>query len=335
MATTYGQSFLLQLEIYGDPHESAYSIKITLEGAQKIVKIHELKIELSSNTDNANYDMQEKIRFENELAKELSDNESENEYRINEATGYLDRCYENVYLIEDIFNKSIFGDRWCEFNVKEFDEIKVSGEIKISFVPEFNYDLYEKMYGALSTLLPIKDPSDFVVIVNEDGNRGHKFHFHKEILIAISPVLRVMLENENTMEAKNGELILVDFEVQTIKTFHEILYKNKVDLGEVGLDLQFLLFCHKYDIKFMFSATKSYLYVKLAKPNPNTELLIEVIKAADMIDDKEMFDVAMVIDELKLWKQSDRLERNKNWVEFKKDNIQLFEKVHKIFRSMM
>ena len=85
----------------------------------------------------------------------------------------------------------------------------------------------------------------------------------------------------------------------------------------------------------MFSATKSYLYVKLAKPNPNTELLIEVIKAADMIDDKEMFDVAMVIDELKLWKQSDRLERNKNWVEFKKDNIQLFEKVHKIFRSMM
>ena len=77
------------------------------------------------------------------------------------------------------------------------------------------------------------------------------------------------------------------------------------------------------------------LYVKLAKPNPNTELLIEVIKAADMIDDKEMFDVAMVIDELKLWKQSDRLERNKNWVEFKKDNIQIFEKVHKIFRSMM
>ena len=62
------------------------------------------------------------------------------------------------------------------------------------------------------------------------------------------------------MEAKNGEMILVDFEVQTIKTFHEILYKNKVDLGEVGLDLQFLLFCHKYDIKFMFSATKSYLY---------------------------------------------------------------------------
>ena len=79
------------------------------------------------------------------------------------------------------------------------------------------------MYGALSTLLPIKDPSDFVVIVNEDGNRGHKFHFHKEILIAISPVFRVMLENENTMEAKNGELILVDFEVQTIKTFHDIL----------------------------------------------------------------------------------------------------------------
>ena len=144
-----------------------------------------------------------------------------------------------------------------------------------------------------------------------------------------------MLENENTMEAKNGELILVDFEVQTIKTFHDILYKKKVDLGTVGLDLQFLLFCHKYDIKFMFSATKSYLYVELAKPNPNTELLIQVIKAADMIDDKEMFDVAMVIDELKLWKQSDRLERNKDWAEFKKDNIHLFEKVHKIFRSMM
>ena len=81
------------------------------------------------------------------------------------------------------------------------------------------------------------------------------------------------------------------------------------------------------------SIRKSYLYVKLA--NPNTELLIAVIKAADMIDDKEMFDVAMVIDELKLWKQSDRLERNKDWVEFKKDNIHLFEKVHKIFRSMM
>ena len=65
LATIYGQSFLLRLQIYDDDLYYG-SIKITLQGAKEIVKIHELKIKLDSNgADDVNYDLQEKI--ENEM----------------------------------------------------------------------------------------------------------------------------------------------------------------------------------------------------------------------------------------------------------------------------
>ena len=69
LATIYGQSFLLQLKICDyDPDEGDGGIKITLQGAQKIVKIHELKFRLDSNRAHVhvNYDMQEKIKNEKE-----------------------------------------------------------------------------------------------------------------------------------------------------------------------------------------------------------------------------------------------------------------------------
>ena len=70
LATIYGQSFLLRLQIYDDDLYYG-SIKITLQGAKEIVKIHELKIKLYSNgADDINYDMQEKIKNEMEQRDE-------------------------------------------------------------------------------------------------------------------------------------------------------------------------------------------------------------------------------------------------------------------------
>ena len=118
--------------------------------------------------------------------------------------------------------------------------------------------MFEKMCGFASPFRDINEPFDFAFIVNDKDGDRRIFRFHKKKLMLISQVFRAMLENENTMEAKNGELILIDCEAATIKTFHDILYENVVDFNQVGLDLDFLLFIHKYDIKAMYSATQRY-----------------------------------------------------------------------------
>ena len=131
-----------------------------------------------------------------------------------------------------------------------------SGKIKLSFVTHQGFDMFEKMCGFASPFRDINEPFDFAFIVNDKDGDRRIFRFHKKKLMLISQVFRAMLENENTMEAKNGELILIDCEAATIKTFHDILYENVVDFNQVGLDLDFLLFIHKYDITAMYSATQ-------------------------------------------------------------------------------
>ena len=145
----------------------------------------------------------------------------------------------------------------------------------------------------------------------------------------------------------------MDCEASTIKTFHDILYKNVVDFNQVELDLDFLMFIHKYDIKAMYSATQRYgifkhlstafrlnvsfflsfcrhILAKLKSRDFDPVMLIETIKVADMISDKEMFDIAMVIVDLRI----EYIEVLPEWIKFQGDCPHLAQKVKNAVEAM-
>ena len=116
--------------------------------------------------------------------------------------------------------------------------------------------------------------------------QGKSFHFNKSILSSVSEVFERMIQNPNSKEAKESNVEIKDFSLETIKTFEKILVGNeKVVKKELTMELK--MFAHKYFIEPLEKECNDYI-----KNNLSLENIFDVIKGAYLGNDKELFKAA-------------------------------------------
>ena len=133
---------------------------------------------------------------------------------------------------------------------------------------------------------------------------------HKLVLCTQSEVFEAMLLNEDTIEAKSGEVKVDDIQADTMEMLLYFLYHEQVeDLSKINVKL--LCAADKYNVVELVRVCSDTLKTKLSLTNA-TELLV----AAHLTNQKALFDVASEF----IVKSYGKLVKTCAWEEFKETN---------------
>ena len=116
--------------------------------------------------------------------------------------------------------------------------------------------------------------------------QGEKIEFHKFLLSKVSDVFQNMVENPNFIESHQGIIAIKEISPDTIKTFKELLYENRIE--KTDLDAELLIFCDRYNIKPMAEFCSEFLQTSVTKEN-----LLEIVDAAYKVNDDELLKKAV------------------------------------------
>ena len=202
----------------------------------------------------------------------------------------------------------------------------ISGTIKTKFEMVAEIERYQTLANLMAMQL-VKDvvkPNDFKLkIVTEDDSNSkdeeHHVMFNKDFLSKISEVFRRMIENPNTVESKIGAIKMPDVSLATLEAFKRIFDVGNVKEEDLNVDL--LMFAHKYDVLGLVDLCSDYIGNNLKK-----DTILEVIKAAYFIEDSRLFKKAVAF----LMTNLGKIEETPEWKELKKCHPDCFMKITEI-----
>uniref|UniRef100_A0A7E4VTM3 BTB domain-containing protein n=1 Tax=Panagrellus redivivus TaxID=6233 RepID=A0A7E4VTM3_PANRE len=122
-------------------------------------------------------------------------------------------------------------------------------------------------------------PTDFALVVDSE-----RVQVHKGLLSLMSPVFHAMLTHDTT-ESRNGEVVITDFDCDTVKTVIDFCYGRKVDTTSVETVFNILRFADKYDIKAVTS-----LVEKLPQQCLSIDTFVAIVRYADDCLKDELYD---------------------------------------------
>ena len=151
----------------------------------------------------------------------------------------------------------------------------------------------------------LDDDKNFTLICE-----GEKFHFNKSLLSIISEVFGRMIQASNSKEALTNSVQIDDFSTDTIKAFQRVTFGSD-EIKDEDLTPDLLMFAQKYLMKRLVMKIKARLMDSLTIEN-----VFDVIKAAYLIDDQDMFKKASKY----LLKNKEQLKGTPEWNAFKKEH---------------
>uniref|UniRef100_A0AC35FID8 BTB domain-containing protein n=1 Tax=Panagrolaimus sp. PS1159 TaxID=55785 RepID=A0AC35FID8_9BILA len=179
--------------------------------------------------------------------------------------GIIDQRYDEIG-IDEFIHHNYFMMKSAGFFFNR--EAKITVKLTFSYTSKADQELCEpiKMIQNNEWLKRFRNhgEKDFKFIVENESIEIHKFFITLE-----SPVIAAMLENENFIETRTGEMIITDFGSEIVKAVVEFCYgediSNIMDLTDCAVDI--LLFAHKYDMKNLKSTFEEYYCKKLTRYN--------------------------------------------------------------------
>ena len=215
------------------------------------------------------------------------------------------------------------------------DEIKlksVCGTVRISFEASngqlmkqtlihgfsgINQQFKKAVLGKNKTSPNASQPREEIKVVCGDTS----IMFDKTLLCSISDVFKTMFENPNNVEHQRGAVCLEEIDPRTIKALERFLTSTIVK--EEDLNVGMLLFADRYNIQPIVQ-----LCLKHLRQNVTKENFVEIAKASDLINDKELLQAAVTFATRNIGTFEDDAEvRN-----FMRSNPECFAKV---FENMM
>ena len=176
---------------------------------------------------------------------------------------------------------------------------------------------------------PLKENGD-----ESEPDKDKKFNFHKNYLSMISEPLGAMLNNSSYREIQNEELKIVTTDYNfinnsTIKAFHKVLYENNLDKFSFHKDftIGLLVLAEQYQIESLYvlcitaieEMLKNANYQNMSEANfmiNDEDHIIDVLKAAHMLNDKPFFERAAKF----AYENSGKLEKSYKWKYFVNEN---------------
>ena len=136
------------------------------------------------------------------------------------------------------------GLKW-DFQQQTEHEIDVSMNIKIDLYTAYDPKRMPTLYGDTSTqdiiskLFLKEEESDFKIVSHD-----RTFPCHKLVLCGQSDVFSAMLNNDKSLEVKEGQVDIKDFSSKTTETLLKYMYQSKVESQNIDVDL--LMAADKY-----------------------------------------------------------------------------------------
>ena len=143
------------------------------------------------------------------------------------------------------------------------------------------YLLKELFIREFSVLTPNSELSEDFELKSNDK----KVTFDKELLCQVSDVFKRMIENPMTSESQEGCINLNGISIQTIESFKKILTKNTIDCKDLNVEM--LVFADRYNIQPLVKFCQNHLKNSVTKEN-----FMDIVKAADVINDKDLMQAA-------------------------------------------
>ena len=140
--------------------------------------------------------------------------------------------------------------------------------------------------------------------------QGKIIDCHKSVLCCQSDIFEAMLLNEETIEAKSGEVKIDDIEADTMEMLLYFLYHEQVeDLKNINVKL--LYAADKYNVVELVEVCSDTLKRNVSLANA-TDLLV----SAHLLNQKALFDVVAEF----VTKNYGKLVKTRAWEEFKETN---------------
>ena len=159
--------------------------------------------------------------------------------------------------------------------------VEVSGTFSLRIKVGEAYMRKERLiqeYSALNTSSTIDD----LEIICEDEE---KVLLNKNLLCKISDVFSTMLKNPNTLESKNSSIKLENVSSSTMISFKNMLTKDVIESKDLTAEM--LVFADQYNIQPLVKVCQVNLKKSVSKEN-----FMDIVKAADVINDKELLQAA-------------------------------------------
>ena len=115
-----------------------------------------------------------------------------------------------------------------------------------------------------------------------------EFAFSKTILCSISSIFERMIQNTDLKEGKEGVVEIDDFGPETLETFQNIIQGNHDLVKNESLDVDLMMFGHKYQIQALVQMCKEYLSNHIDENN-----VFNVIEKSYLMDEEELFEDAL------------------------------------------
>ena len=180
-----------------------------------------------------------------------------------------------------------------------------------------NPQLRKAILGKNKTSPNASQPQEEIKIICGDTS----IMFDKTLLCSISDVFKTMFENPNNVEHQRGAVCLEEIDPSTVKALERFLKSHIVK--EDDLNVAMLLFADRYNIQPIVQLCLNHLRKNVTKDN-----FVEIAKASDLINDKDLHQAAVTFASKNVGKFDDDLEvRN-----FMRSNPECFAK---IFENMM
>ena len=113
-----------------------------------------------------------------------------------------------------------------------------------------------------------------------------KIFFDKKVLCSISDVFQTIFENPNNIESQSGTVHLEDIRPETVESFKRLLHDDTVQ--ESDLNVGALLLADRYNVQPI-----AHLCLDHLKTNVTKENFPEIVKASDLINDKDLQEAAI------------------------------------------
>ena len=177
-------------------------------------------------------------------------------------------------------------------------------KILIHFNPSINKAAKSNFKTVLcdNAIAQLENDKNFTLICD-----GQMFHFNKALLSMISEVFGRMIATSNSKESSKNSVDIEDFTPDTIKAFQRVAFGDE-EIEDEYFTPELLMFAQKYLMKKLVLKIKARLMDSLSNEN-----IFNVIKAAYLIDDQDMFKEASKY----LLKNKDQLKGTPNWNAFK------------------
>ena len=208
-------------------------------------------------------------------------------------------------------------------NLQE-DVESITGTCSITFEPSDHLVTFQELKSHIARAILChksednEDDEDFKIVCVDTNEKEVEIAFHKKRLSKISDVFKRMIDNTQTKESMENAIKIIDVNPETVQNFKEIFAGLLPIGGKAQLNVDLMMFGHKYNIPGLADLCADYLSDNLKHDN-----ILEVIKAAYFMEKSSLFKKAVRF----LMANLGTIEETPEWIDLEESHPTCFVKI--------